>query len=325
MFSVDTHKLKLDFKRNWRALHKKEILGVTLPFIYERVHQYLLLMRFHKPIGIYLLLWPTLWGLWIAGFGHPDARIFLVFVAGVVVMRAAGCVINDYADRKFDGRVRRTKERPLATGRVSPREALLLFAVMVLLASALVLSLNTLTIYLSLVGIALAVIYPFLKRVTHLPQPVLGAAFGWSIPMAFAAQTETVPDIAWLLFIATVFWATAYDTIYSMVDRVDDMKIGLRSTAIMFGEQDKLAVGLMQLAVLFVLVLVGIKLSFSIFYYLGLAIAAIFFIHQQVLIKNRGRKKCFRAFLNNNYIGMTVFIGIVLHYTFSQKLVIPGV
>lgn len=313
----------LKVKSFWRRLHEFEISGVGLPFVYERVHQYLLLMRFNKPIGIYLLLWPTLWGLWIAGVGHPDAKVFVVFVCGVVLMRAAGCIINDYADRKYDGRVQRTRERPLATGKVSETEALVLFTILGLLAFALVLTMNRLTIYLSLAAMALAVVYPFLKRVTHLPQPVLGAAFGWSIPMAFAAQTDSVPDIAWLLFIATILWATAYDTLYAMVDRTDDLKIGIRSTAILFGEQDRLMVGIMQAGVVLVLGIVGYKQAFSDFYYLCLGIAALFFIYQQVLVHHRNREKCFRAFLNNNYFGMVVFIGIVLHYTFSQKLVLP--
>ncbi|MCG8434128.1 MAG: 4-hydroxybenzoate octaprenyltransferase [Gammaproteobacteria bacterium] len=278
-------------------------------------------MRFDKPIGIYLLLWPTLWALWIAGEGHPDAKVFTVFVLGVIVMRAAGCVINDYADRKYDKRVERTKTRPLATGKVSPKEAIALFAALIAIAFILVLQMNELTIYLSFGGLFLAVLYPFMKRFTYLPQPVLGAAFGWAVPMAFAAQTGTLPDVAWLLFIATVLWATAYDTMYAMVDIKDDLKIGVRSTAILFGEQDRLIIGILQLTLLFNLIVIGKQSNFGTTYYLSCFLAAGLAVYQQYLIRHRDRERCFQAFLNNHWFGMIIFIGIVLHYAFNQKVI----
>src|SRR3989338_5171934 len=216
--------------------------------IAERLKDYARLMRLHRPIGIVLLLWPTLWALWIAGQGRPDPRVLAVFVLGVVLMRSAGCVINDYADRNFDPHVERTRDRPIAAGRVSPREALVLFATLCLIAFALVLTLNRLTILLSFAGAFLAATYPFVKRFTHLPQFYLGAAFGWGIVMAFAAVTGAVPALAWVLFAANVFWAAAYDTVYAMVDREDDARIGVKSTAILFGSYDRLMVGACHVA-----------------------------------------------------------------------------
>lgn len=282
--------------------------------IQERLHQYYLLTRLHKPIGILLLLWPTLWALWIAAAGVPDLRILLVFIVGVVLMRSAGCVINDYADRNFDPHVARTRERPIAAGRVSPREALLLFAVLCLLAFALVLTLNRQTIYLSFGALLLAAVYPFTKRYTQLPQVVLGAAFGWAIPMAFAAVQGAVPKIGWLLFTVNVLWSTAYDTYYAMVDRDDDVKIGVKSTAILFGESDLLIVGVLQVLVLGGLVLVGQLAGLGLYFYLGLLVAAGLALYQQYLARRRDREGCFRAFLNNNGFGAAVFAGILLHY-----------
>ena len=218
----------------------------------ERLIQYARLMRLDRPIGIYLLLWPTLWALWIAGEGSPDALVVFVFIAGVTLMRSAGCVINDYADRNFDPHVERTRNRPIAAGRIKPKEALALFAVLCLLAFGLVLLMNRLTILLSLVGVMLAATYPFMKRYTHLPQVYLGAAFGWAVPMAFAAQTGTVPKEAGLLFVATVLWATAYDTMYGMVDREDDVKIGVKSTAILFGDSDRVIIAIIQILLIVV-------------------------------------------------------------------------
>lgn len=271
-------------------------------------------MRLDRPIGIFLLLWPTLWALWIAAQGRPNPLVLTVFVLGVVLMRSAGCVINDYADRRFDPYVARTRDRPIAAGRVSPREALALFVVLALAAFGLVWLLNRLTVMLSFVGVVLAATYPFTKRYTHLPQIHLGAAFGWAVPMAFAAQAGTVPPVAWLLFVATVLWATAYDTMYAMVDREDDIKIGVKSTAILFGEADRLVIGIIQVLLMVTLILVGRQLSLGGFYYLGLAVAAVLAGYQQYLIRRREPEGCFRAFLNNNWFGAAVFAGLVLHY-----------
>lgn len=282
--------------------------------ITERLHQYYLLTRLHKPIGILLLLWPTLWALWIAARGMPDLHILLVFVLGVVLMRSAGCVINDYADRRFDPHVQRTRERPIAAGRVAPREALMLFAVLVLLAFALVLTLNRATIYLSFGAVLLAIVYPFSKRYTQLPQVVLGAAFGWAIPMAFAAVQGDVPRVGWLLFLVNVLWSTAYDTFYAMIDRDDDLRIGVKSTAILFGESDRLIVGVLQLLVLGGLVLVGQVAALGRYFYLSLLVAAGLALYQQYLARQRDRAGCFQAFLNNNWFGAAVLAGILLDY-----------
>ena len=282
--------------------------------IKQRLYQYYLLTRLHRPIGIFLLLWPMLWALWIASKGRPDWLVLVVFVLGVVLMRSAGCVINDYADRTIDAQVRRTANRPLATGRVSSREALMLFGVLCLLAFGLVLLMNDLTILLSLIGLLLAASYPFAKRYTHLPQLHLGAAFGWAVPMAFAAQTNSVPQIAWLLFVATVLWATAYDTMYAMVDRADDLRIGVKSTAILFGAADRFIIAALQLMLLVILIAVGLQLKLGVYYYLGLSTACGLAVYQQYLIRHRDPSECFRAFLNNNYFGLAVFSGIALHY-----------
>jgi 4-hydroxybenzoate polyprenyltransferase len=282
--------------------------------IAERLQQYVLLTRLHRPIGILLLLWPTLWGLWIAGNGKPDPVILTIFVLGVVLMRSAGCVINDYADRNFDSHVARTRDRPIATGHVTSREALSLFVILSLAAFALVLQLNLLTIQLSVVAIIFAASYPFLKRYTHLPQFYLGAAFGWSIPMGFAAQTNALPAVVWVLFVANICWAAAYDTQYSMVDRDDDIKIGIKSTAILFGAYDNLLIGLTHAMTLGFLVLAGVLVGLGVFYYLGLVIAAGLAVYQQHLTCDRQRDGCFRAFLNNNWFGAAVFCGLMLDY-----------
>lgn len=300
-----------------RAFRDSAFTQRFLPHALERAGQYAYLMRLHRPIGTFLLLWPTWWALWIAGDGHPDAKVFVVFTLGVFVMRAAGCVINDFADRNIDGRVKRTKDRPLATGKVSAREALVLFFILLAVAFALVLTMNRLTIWLSFVGAGLAALYPFTKRWTYLPQPVLGAAFGWAIPMAFAAQLGEIPPVAWLIFIANVLWSTAYDTQYAMVDRDDDLKIGVKSTAILFGDQDRLIIGLLQLTILFNLFLVGRQVELSAAYYWGLVFCAITFAWQQWLTRDRKREDCFRAFLNNNWSGLFVFAGLALSYTLS--------
>lgn len=285
--------------------------------IRERLYQYFLLTRLHRPIGIFLLLWPTLWALWVAAEGFPRLEVFVVFVLGVILMRSAGCVINDYADREFDPHVARTRERPIASGKVRPREALGLFVTLCLLAFVLVLTMNRLTIYLAFVGAALAALYPFMKRYTHLPQVVLGMAFGWAIPMAFAAQTGEVPKVAWLLFVINVVWSVAYDTMYAMADREDDLKVGVKSTAILFGDADRLMVGLLQGLVLLGLLLVGRQLALATPYYIGLLAALGFALYQQYLIRNRAPGACFRAFLNNSWLGGAVFVGLVVAYAWG--------
>ncbi|MDH5544787.1 MAG: 4-hydroxybenzoate octaprenyltransferase [Gammaproteobacteria bacterium] len=282
----------------------------------QRLREYGLLMRIDRPIGILLLLWPTLWALFIAARGMPDLLVLFVFSTGVFLMRSAGCVINDYADRDIDGHVERTRNRPLAQKRVSTKEAILLFVVLSLTAFALVLSMNTLTIMMSFVGAALAASYPFMKRFTHLPQIHLGAAFGWSVPMAYAAQAEAVPVEAWLLFLVTLLWTTAYDTMYAMVDREDDLKIGVKSTAILFGEADRVIIGALQFLVLLGLALIGYRIGAGIAFYCGLVVAAGFVIYQLILIKDRDRGLCFKAFLNNNWFGMAVFGGIFVNFLF---------
>ena len=281
-----------------------------------RLKAYGHLIRLDRPIGTLLLLWPTLWALWIASSGRPDAEIFAVFVAGVFLMRSAGCAINDFADRDFDPHVERTRSRPLASGVISSTEALLVAATLALAAFLLVLRLNALTIGLSLIGGFMAASYPFLKRFTSLPQFYLGAAFGWSVPMAFAAQTNTVPAPAWLLFLAVILWAVAYDTMYAMVDREDDMRIGIRSTAILFGRADRLAVAVAQVGTLLALFQVGRIEQLGGWYQGALLVAASMSLWQQFLIRNRQPERCFRAFLNNSAFGMTVFIGVLLDYTF---------
>ncbi|HFJ8954463.1 TPA: 4-hydroxybenzoate octaprenyltransferase [Serratia liquefaciens] len=272
------------------------------------------LMRIDKPIGTLLLLWPTLWALWLAGKGMPSLSILLVFVVGVFLMRAAGCVVNDYADRAVDGHVKRTAGRPMPSGRVSEKEAKILFVVLVLISFALVLTLNAMTIWLSLAALALAWAYPFMKRVTHLPQFVLGAAFGWGIPMAYAAVSESLPLSCWLLLLANICWTVAYDTLYAMVDRDDDLKIGVKSTAILFGRYDKLIVGLLQFATLLLMLWVGYLAQLSGAFYWSLLLAGALFIHQQKQIAGREREACFKAFLDNNYVGLVLFIGIALSY-----------
>ena len=282
--------------------------------IKDRAYQYALLMRLDKPIGVFLLLWPTCWALWIAGEGSPDTGVTLVFVLGVVLMRSAGCVINDYADRDFDPHVKRTEQRPIAAGKVTPKEALILFAVLCLLAFALVLTMNWLTIGLSVIGAVLAAVYPYTKRHTYLPQVFLGLAFGWAVPMVFAAQTGAVPAVAWLLLMATVLWATAYDTMYAMVDRADDLKIGVRSTAILFGDADRVIIGIIQALLLLTLWIVGNKVELGLYYNLGLLVAAGLAAYQQYLIRDRDPRGCFQAFLNNHWFGAVVFVGLVLDY-----------
>jgi len=289
-----------------------------LPAWRERLAQYWKLVRGDRPIGWLLLLWPTWWGLWLAAEGMPPWWPLLVFTAGVWLTRSAGCVINDYADRWLDPQVERTRERPLATGAVSGREALLLFAALMLVAFALVLTLNRLTIQLSVVGVLLAASYPYLKRYTWLPQVYLGLAFGWGIPMAFAALHGEVPPIAWVLYVANIFWATAYDTWYAMVDRDDDLRAGARSTAILFGELDLVALGVLYALFLCALALVGQRAGLGVYYWSALGLAAVLIAYEFVLAHARNREECFRAFLHNHWIGAVVFAGIALDYALGQ-------
>ncbi len=287
-----------------------------LPKIVGTLQDYIELTRLNRPIGIWLLLWPTLWAVWIAGRGKPQPHLFVIFVTGTVLMRSAGCAINDYADRSFDPHVKRTQDRPLAAGRISTVEALILFAVLSLAALMLALQLNKFTLLLAVVGAFLAVSYPFVKRFLSVPQLYLGLTFGWGIPMAFAAQLEHVPRVALLLLIANMLWVTVYDTIYAMVDRDDDLKIGVRSTAILFGDSDRHIIAALQAMTLLSLYLAGRMLHLGGWYRTGLVAGAIFFVHHLWLIRSRERAACFRAFLNNHYFGMSVFIGILLDYQF---------
>jgi 4-hydroxybenzoate polyprenyltransferase len=282
----------------------------------QHYSRYWRLMRLHRPIGIWLLLWPTLWALWIASAGRPDAKVFSILVLGTIVVRSAGCVINDFVDRKIDPHVARTADRPLATGEVAPVEALLLFAALMLIALGLVLTLNALTVTFAVAGALITVLYPFTKRFLSTPQFVLGVAFSWGVPMAFAATVNDVPRVGWLLFLATVIWVVVYDTQYAMTDRPDDVKIGVRSTAILFGELDRVFIAGLQVLLLASLVLVGRSAAFGVWYYGGLAAAALFCVYQINLIKERDIVQSFRAFLNNAWFGGAVFAGILLDYTF---------
>jgi 4-hydroxybenzoate polyprenyltransferase len=281
-----------------------------LPHWRQRVALYWKLVRGDRPIGWLLLLWPTWWGLWLAAEGVPPAWILVVFTAGVWLTRSAGCVINDYADRWLDPQVERTRGRPLATGEVRGREALLLFAALMLAAFALVLSLNRLTVLLSLVGVVLAASYPYLKRHTYLPQVYLGLAFGWGIPMGFAAVQGTVPPLAWVLYVANIFWATAYDTWYAMVDRDDDLRAGAKSTAILFGELDLVAQAVLYALFLAALALVGRQAGLGAVYWAALAVAAALIAYEFMIARRRDRDACFRAFLHNHWVGAVVFAGI---------------
>ena len=275
---------------------------------------YARLMRIDKPIGSLLLLWPTLWGLWIASNGHPHPAVLLVFVLGTALMRSAGCVVNDYADRDFDPHVERTRERPLASGKVTKREALILAAALALTAFALVLSLNRLTILLSFAALFLAASYPFTKRFFAIPQAYLGIAFGFGIPMAFAAETGSVPPVAWTILAANLFWTVAYDTEYALVDREDDIRIGIKTSALTFGRHDIFAVMLCYAIMLAILAFVGIGLKRGAFYYAGLLAAFFIMLYHYTLIRNRDRMRCFRAFLHNNWVGGAIFLGILLDY-----------
>jgi 4-hydroxybenzoate polyprenyltransferase len=271
-------------------------------------------MRLDRPIGILLLLWPTLMALWIAAEGLPDLTILMVFVLGVIIMRSAGCAINDYADRDIDGQVTRTASRPLATGALTAKQAVIVFALLALCGFGLVLLLNNIAIMMSVVGVILAASYPFMKRFTYLPQVYLGVAFGWAIPMAFTAQTESVPVVGWLLFLGNIVWTTMYDTFYAMADRADDIKAGVKSTAILFGDDDLVIQGILQGSFVLVMLLLGQQLEMTWSYYCGLIGVIGLFVYQQWLCRHRAPAACFKAFLNNNWVGLTMFIAIVVHY-----------
>jgi len=307
----------------WRPLKKfsTEYCAASLDwyvankhFIKDRMAQYAILMRLDKPIGSFLLLWPTLWALWIAGEGSPSSHLIVVFVLGVFITRSAGCVMNDFADRYFDHHVQRTQSRPMTTGKVKISEAFYLIGFLLVIALLLVLTTNRLTVLLSLVAIPLAGIYPFMKRYTYIPQFFQGLAFSWGIPMAFAAQTNAVPIITWLLLIANILWAMSYDTIYAMVDREYDLKIGIKSTAILFDEADRFFVGLIQSMMLVVFIIIGIQLGLGWYYYSSVLLAIGLVVYYHYLIRERIPELCFKAFLNNNWLGVTIFSGIVLHY-----------
>jgi 4-hydroxybenzoate polyprenyltransferase len=300
-----------------KAPAKRESWWRNLQALLAHYSGYLRLMRLHRPIGIWLLLWPTLWALWIAADGRPDETVFVILVLGTIVVRSAGCVINDYADRKIDPLVARTADRPLATGAVAPVEALLLFGALMLIALGLVLTLNRLTILFAVVGAVVTVVYPFTKRFLSAPQFVLGIAFSWGVPMAFAATSGSVPRVGWLLFLATVIWVIVYDTQYAMTDRNDDRKIGVKSTAILFGDLDRLFIAGLQLLLIGSLVLVGRNAELGAWYYVGVAAAAVHSAYQAYLIRDRDDVLSFRAFLNNAWLGGAVFAGIVLDYTFG--------
>lgn len=281
----------------------------------HRVPDFIQLMRLDRPIGIYLLMWPTLWAVWIASDGLPSYKHLFIFVMGVILTRSGGCIINDYADREFDGQVKRTQFRPLATGRISSTEALMLGAAIALISFVLVLFTNLFTILLSVGALLIACTYPFMKRYTHLPQVVLGAAFAWAIPMAFAAIREELPRETWMLYAATLLWTVAYDTYYAMVDRDDDVNIGVKSTAILFGRWDLRIIALLQGLTLITLIVLGLDLKFSFWYYAGLGVAAGLFVWQARHARLREREACFQAFLHNHWVGAAIFAGIFLHYS----------
>ena len=296
----------------------KGLFSLRLPAdLVSQLRNYGKLMRIDKPIGIWLLLWPVLWALWLAGDGHPDQGLFVVFLLGVFVMRSAGCVLNDYVDRKIDPYVERTRTRPIASGAVMPGEALTLFAALSLIAIGLATMLNRPAQMLAIIAAGLTVAYPFVKRYVSIPQFVLGAAFGWAVPMAFAAQTGNTPQLAWIVFGAALIWAVIYDTFYAMVDREDDKKVGVKSTALLFGDVDLFVIAGLQMVMLLALIFIGLRAELGFWYYASVLIAAGMMVYHQWLARDRQPPGCFAAFLHNHYIGMTIFIGIVLHYSFN--------
>ena len=302
---------------NLRQMKKAQAEANVLPGFITQLTNYAHLMRLDKPIGTWLLLWPTLWALWLAGEGHPDGGIFIVFMLGVIIMRSAGCVLNDFADRKIDPYVKRTRSRPIASGAVAPMEALTLFVALALIAIGLATMLNRQAQVLAVIAAGLTVIYPFIKRFVSIPQFVLGMAFGWAVPMAFAAQTGQTQQLAWLVFGTALVWAVIYDTFYAMADREDDLKIGVKSTAILFGDADLFVIGGLQILMLVALIFIGDMAELGAWFYTSIFVAGILMAYHQWLARDRQSANCFNAFLHNHYIGMTVFIGIVLHYTFN--------
>ena len=285
--------------------------------ILRQLGVYVRLMRLDRPVGIWLLGWPMLWALWIAGEGRPNETVLIVFVLGAIVTRSAGCVINDLADRRFDGQVRRTRNRPLATGELGAVEALALFVTLGFIGIGLAATLNPLAQMLAAAGAALMIVYPFMKRFISVPQLVLGVAFAWAIPMAFAAETNRIPEIAWLVFGITVVWAVIYDTMYAMCDREDDLVAGIRSTAILFGDTDRFVIGALQATMLFGLLLLGRRLGLGAWFFASLPAVALFMLYQQRLIREREPERCLQAFLNNQWIGLVVFVGLALHYLYA--------
>lgn len=286
----------------------------TIDTRFPQLKYFVSLTRLDRPIGIYLLLWPTLSALWIASDGWPGWHLLLVFVLGTVLTRSAGCIINDLADMKFDGKVKRTLERPLISGKVDPLAALFVAGGIAFVSLLLVLTTNIYTVYMSVFAVIIAVIYPFMKRFTYLPQAFLGIAFSWGIPMAFTAVNNEIANVAWLLLIANLLWVVAYDTQYAMVDRDDDIRLGIKSTAILFADLDRPMIAILQISFLLTLLLIPRSVDLSVYYYFGLCGAAGLFIYQHYLIWNRSREGCFEAFLNNHWVGLSVFLGIVVHY-----------
>ena len=293
-------------------MYQKLLLSMNR--LHPRAGDFIALMRLDKPIGIYLLLWPTLWALWIAGKGSPSMANLVIFVVGVILMRSAGCVINDFADRKIDGHVARTRQRPLSSGKIQSREAILLFCLLVASSFVLVLLTNANTVWLSFGGLALAACYPFMKRYTYYPQVVLGAAFSWGMPMAFMAETGELPATLWLLYMANLLWTVAYDTYYAMTDRADDLKIGVKSTAILFGDADRVIIATLQGMALLCLLLAGQRFELGLYYNLGLLVAAACFAWEFHLTRRREPQACFQAFLHNHWAGLAIFVGIILDY-----------
>ncbi|HEX4972818.1 MAG TPA: 4-hydroxybenzoate octaprenyltransferase [Steroidobacteraceae bacterium] len=315
--STPAHSMRNRLRWFGHKLATTAFVTEVLPGAAAKARAYAQLTRLDRPIGIWLLLWPVLWALWLSSEGRPDSHVFIVFVIGVVLTRSAGCAMNDFADRNFDRHVARTRNRPLVTGQVDPVEALALCAGFGMIALGLAMTLNRLAQLFTLGGAVLVLTYPFMKRFFPIPQAYLGIAFTWSVPMAFVAHTGTMPSrLAWVLFLAGLLWTMAYDTMYAMADREDDRKLGIRSSAILFGDADRFIVGVMQLMSLLALWLVGHDLKLGLWYGLGLAVAAIFALYEQLLIRERQPERCIRAFLNNNYFGMSVFIGIALDHLF---------
>ena len=290
------------------------------PGFVTQLSNYAELMRLNNPIGIWLLLWPTLWALWLAGEGHPNGGVVVVFILGVCIMRSAGCVLNDFADRKIDPYVERTRNRPIASGAVAPIEALTLFVALAMIAVGLAAMLNRQAQLLAIIAAGLTVIYPFVKRFLSIPQFVLGMAFGWAVPMAFAAQTGQTEQLAWLVFVTALVWAVIYDTFYAMADREEDLKIGVKSTAILFGDADLFVIASLQILMLLALIMIGKMAELGVWYYATVVVAGLLMAYHQWLARDRQSENCFHAFQHNHFIGMIVFIGIVLHYTFSPAL-----